>query len=109
MLPFQSYNGIEGYSNQNKNGFVQQPSLVNMMDGGESILSSASKAEITKSKESCKSHKEAERRRRQRINAHLSTLRTLLPNTTKVIYTYISFPESITLSKLKDITVIWKY
>jgi hypothetical protein len=31
-----------------------------------------------------RSHKDAERRRRQRINAHLSTLRTLLPNAAKV-------------------------
>ncbi|PON63483.1 Basic helix-loop-helix transcription factor [Parasponia andersonii] len=52
--------------------------VVNLMDGGDSVLSSGSK-----SAETCKSHKEAERRRRQRINAHLSTLRSLLPNTTK--------------------------
>lgn len=31
-----------------------------------------------------KSHSEAERRRRERINAHLGTLRSLLPHPTKV-------------------------
>lgn len=31
-----------------------------------------------------KSHSEAERRRRQRINGHLATLRTLLPDAIKV-------------------------
>ncbi|XP_042939104.1 transcription factor bHLH30-like isoform X2 [Carya illinoinensis] len=36
-----------------------------------------------RSEEARKSHKDAERRRRQRINAHLSTLRSLLPHTTK--------------------------
>lgn len=40
------------------------------------------------------SHKEAERRRRKRINAHIATLKSILPNTIKVqqhccLYTYI--------------------
>jgi hypothetical protein len=85
MHPFQSFYYL------NQDGHIPEPSLVNMMDGGESILSSASKTEAKISTESsCKSHKETERRRRQRINAHLSTLRTLLPNPTKVIlHTYI--------------------
>ncbi|KAM7253236.1 hypothetical protein ACFE04_008673 [Oxalis oulophora] len=49
------------------------------MDGNDSLLSSASK----ESTDARNNHKEAEKRRRQRINAHLSTLRTLLPFTTK--------------------------
>lgn len=47
------------------------------MDGADSIMNSAAATEASKS------HKEAERRRRQRINSHLSTLRTLLPSTAR--------------------------
>ncbi|KDP41473.1 hypothetical protein JCGZ_15880 [Jatropha curcas] len=81
MLPFQTYYGFD----HSQNRFVQEPTLVNVMEmdgAGESVLSSSSRLE-KKSTEACKSHKEAERRRRQRINAHLSTLRTLLPSSTK--------------------------
>ncbi|KAJ6685664.1 TRANSCRIPTION FACTOR BHLH30 [Salix purpurea] len=78
MHPFQSFCYL------NQDGHVPEPSLVNMMDGRESILSSASKTKaIISTESSCKSHKETERRRRQRINAHLSTLRTLLPSPAK--------------------------
>ncbi|KAI5355725.1 hypothetical protein L3X38_008620 [Prunus dulcis] len=76
MLPFLSWS--------DQNHYAHAPSLVNLMDGADSILSpAASMTETSRSAEASKSHKEAERRRRQRINTHLSTLRTLLPNTTR--------------------------
>ncbi|XVE60592.1 hypothetical protein DITRI_Ditri05aG0140800 [Diplodiscus trichospermus] len=67
MFPLKSFCGFENNS------------PVNLTEGDDSIKGLSER----KSTEACKSHKEAERRRRQRINAHFSTLRSLLPNTTK--------------------------
>lgn len=97
MLPFQSYYGLD---QQEKMSHEPPNFVVNLMDGGDSTMSSASKVE-RKSEEACRSHKEAERRRRQRINAHLSTLRTLLPNTTKVSFLFL-FSQTKNFSRYFD-------
>lgn len=89
MLPLQSYHGSRSWLEQNTEPGQKPTPTINTMDGGDSMLSSASKGE--RSEEACRSHKDAERRRRQRINAHLSTLRSLLPNTTRVLNFSSSF------------------
>ncbi|KAJ8762441.1 hypothetical protein K2173_007880 [Erythroxylum novogranatense] len=81
MLPGQRYL-FSASESQRKAGCVQESSSVDAMNDRESTLSSALQSG-KKSMEALRGHKEAERRRRQRINTHLSTLRTLLPKTTK--------------------------
>lgn len=92
---------------EQKSERVQEPGLaVNKMNGGDSVMSSASKGAERRSEEACKSHKESERRRRQRINAHLSTLRSLLPNTTKVFVFVLPLFLTFAFS-LHPLAVIW--
>ncbi|OIW02542.1 hypothetical protein TanjilG_12856 [Lupinus angustifolius] len=74
MLPFGRFYGLESWVDINP-----EPSR-SLMKGME-MNDSRSKSE-RKSMEACKSHRDAERRRRQRINDHLTTLRSLLPNNT---------------------------
>jgi len=53
-------------------------------DDGEGERSTPAPAPALRKKERGRSHSEAERKRRQRINAHLATLRTLVPSASRV-------------------------
>ncbi|KAK8580418.1 hypothetical protein V6N13_143516 [Hibiscus sabdariffa] len=93
MFPLKSFSGVENES------------PVTLMEGDDSIKALSER----KSMEACKSHKEAERRRRQRINSHFSALRSLLPNTTKVL-NKTKYSNSIFLFKVNvmfNLFVFW--
>ncbi|CAO2162995.1 unnamed protein product [Urochloa humidicola] len=57
--------------------------MVVVTDGGEQGERPAP-APASRKKERSRSHSEAERKRRQRINAHLATLRTLVPSASRM-------------------------
>ncbi|KAK9285471.1 hypothetical protein L1049_024665 [Liquidambar formosana] len=72
----------EFQSGTNQASFFEEVSLVEMANREDSIIDSKSTAEA-KALEACKKHSEAEKRRRDRLNGHYATLRTLLPKTIK--------------------------
>lgn len=63
--------------------------------GGDVGKMSAQEIMEAKALAASKSHSEAERRRRERINNHLAKLRSLLPSTTKVSQYFIIVIENI--------------
>ncbi|KAK7275838.1 hypothetical protein RIF29_16964 [Crotalaria pallida] len=91
MLPFRRFYGFESWLDDESGrgrgrgrgrggGYV--PKEMELNDNNNNNNRRSSKTE-RKSKEACRSHRDAERRRRQRINDHLTTLRSLLPSTVK--------------------------
>lgn len=90
---------LESFSEVLPGGSMVSQSLVLDSEKGELIKAPtrAGKKGMSEAKAlaALKSHSEAERRRRDRINAHLSTLRGLVPCTEKVIicFSFFSFYE----------------
>ncbi|CAJ1971676.1 unnamed protein product [Sphenostylis stenocarpa] len=77
MLPFRRFYGFQSWLDHDS---THVP--ISLIKRAVEFHGAGSKTE-RKSTEACKSHREAERRRRQRINSHLSTLRSLLPHAAK--------------------------
>ena len=83
-----SSNSLGGFNGVLRGGSVLSHSLVLDSEKGELVKAPArvGKKGVSEAKAlaALKSHSEAERRRRERINAHLTTLRSLVPCTDKV-------------------------
>lgn len=83
-----SSNSLGGFNGDLRGGSALSHSLVLDSEKGELVKAPArvGKKGVSEAKAlaALKSHSEAERRRRERINAHLTTLRSLVPCTDKV-------------------------
>ncbi|KAG9147168.1 hypothetical protein Leryth_005404 [Lithospermum erythrorhizon] len=82
IYPMGSYHQDYSCNNILQGIVINSSSATEMFDNENSNASTISYADA-KAIAANKSHSEAERRRRRRINAHLATLRTLVPNTIK--------------------------
>lgn len=93
---FNSFNGFyEDYGFQGimANGSTPSSSLILDNERGELVKAMVRQEQKGVNPEKAlialKNHSEAERRRRERINGHLGTLRNLIPGTNKVISLYL--------------------
>lgn len=86
LLGFEQF-AVHGYYNHSSSSSSNSTLILDCERGGEFEKSAANEAVVgkkrvsqTKSLQALKSHSDAERRRRVRINAHFTTLRGLLPS-----------------------------
>lgn len=97
---------LGGFYENEANGVPQN--LVLDSEKGELVKASGRVGKKTgksegKSIAALKSHSEAERRRRERINAHLATLRNLVPSSDKVSSPFLLIMESIRMIVVTEV------
>lgn len=73
-----------GFQGVMRNGLSSSSSLVLDSEKGELVRDAQQGVKPEKALIALRNHSEAERRRRERINGHFTTLRSLIPGTDKV-------------------------
>ncbi|XP_057792379.1 transcription factor bHLH30-like [Salvia miltiorrhiza] len=83
---FENFDGVQGGNYLGFQGVVPSSSLILNNERGELMMNPSRQkmGDADKALIALRNHSNAERRRRERINAHLATLRTLTPGTTKM-------------------------